>query len=242
MKIAAVEPGGRLFSRQMRAPTSAPLAGRRKLEEAIEPVAVRGPVITDGSVLTSVHVPPRSQELPLPLDEPRETCVRLATARLRVSWEWESAKSKPVPPLRQAVSWSTRIALGLPLSMKPPTALSNAIELRTKWAGCVSATPPPIFQPLPSPVKFGRFHRLKPLPQATELSMVIGERNFKASKPSSELFHSRAPRTTLPEPEPSLMARPSALSPFLRGSWLPKLSRLSTWLLLEADWICRPDS
>src|SRR5262245_48260737 len=226
----------------MRAPTSAPLDGRRKLDEAIAPVLVRAPVITDESVLTNVQVPPRSQELPLWLDDPSETFVWLLTDRFFVSLEAEREKSKPVPPLLQAVSWSTVIALGLPLSTKPPTALLNAIELRMTWLAVVFVAPPRIFQPLPSPVKLGRFHRLKPLPHDTEFSIVIGERNCHASNPSSELFHSRAPRTTLPVPEPCLMARPSALSPFLRGSWLPKLSRFSTWLLLELPWIWRPDS
>ena len=35
-------------------------------------------------------------------------------------------------------------------------------------------------------------------------SMVIGEVKLHASKPSSTLFHRRAPRTTLPVPPPSL--------------------------------------
>ena len=67
-----------------------PLRGCKKLEAGIEPVAVRGPVTTDGSVLSSAasfQVPPMFQELPLAVDDPSDTGRALPTARLPVSIE-----------------------------------------------------------------------------------------------------------------------------------------------------------
>src|SRR4051812_47957089 len=58
--------------RQSRAPIPAPLRGSKKLETGIEPVAVRGPVTTDGSTLSSAasfQVPPMFHELPLAVDD-----------------------------------------------------------------------------------------------------------------------------------------------------------------------------
>src|SRR6185503_3686433 len=85
------------------APTSAPVLGRRKFDDAMSPEAVRGPVMVPASVLTNVHVPPRFHELLLFDEEPMDWLVPLATARLRVTVADASAMSKPVPPLRHAV-------------------------------------------------------------------------------------------------------------------------------------------
>src|SRR5262245_61416101 len=114
----------------MRAPTSAPFDGRRKLDVAMAPLLVRGPVMMDASVLTNVQVPPRFHELLLLDAEPRDWLVPLDTDRLRVRLPDESAESKPVPSLLQAVLWSSWIAPGLPLSMNPPAELSHAMLLR----------------------------------------------------------------------------------------------------------------
>src|SRR5512139_3597175 len=118
----------------MRAPTSAPLLGLRKVDDAIAPVDVRAPVIVEALVLTKVQVPPRFHELLVLLELPRDWLVPLATDRLRVRVAAASAVSKPVPPLRQAVSRSRTSAPGLALSMKPPAELSQAMLLRATCA------------------------------------------------------------------------------------------------------------
>lgn len=72
---------------------------------------------------------------------------------------------KPLSPLFQAVFRSKVSEPGFPLSMKPFLALENAIEFRTTWfAGGLSVMPS--LNPLPSPLKSVKPHRLKPLPQA----------------------------------------------------------------------------
>src|SRR2546430_4501385 len=207
------------------------------------PSEARGPVIVAGLVLcsdASFQVPPRFQELPLAVEEPSLTVVPLLTERSWVSVECESSVSKPVPVLCQAVLWSRVSERGFLLWMNPRAVLLKAMLLRTVWLPGIGVSPPPSLNPLPSPAKLGKFQRLTPLPQAMLFSMRMGERSSHASKPSSTLFHNRAPRTRLPVPEPSLMARPSALSPFLRGSRFMKLSRLMIWLLLDAPCRCSP--
>ncbi len=170
------------------------------------------------------HVPPRFQELPLAtVLDPTAAARWSAMERLPVSRAVppETSASKPVPALPY-VELRLRVREpGLPLSVKPCLAFLNEMLLRTVWAVAGAGLPPPSLKPLPSPAKSGKFQRLNPLPYATVFSIVTGEANSQASKPSSTLFHSRAPRTTLPVPVPSLTARPSALSPFLRGSRLP---------------------
>src|SRR5688572_10042255 len=150
-----------------------------------------------GFVLWNDQVPPMFHELPLPVEvEPSETSVPLATARFLARALEDRLKRKPVFGLSHAVLRSILWRPGLLLSMKPPTALSHVMQLRTVWP---AATPlPPSLNPLPSPTKFGMFQRLNPLPQARLFSTTIGEENIQKSRPSSALFHSRAPRTTLP--------------------------------------------
>ena len=110
-----------------RTPRSALLAGRRKVDDRIEPSALRGPVIVLGSVLRNDQEPPEFHELPLPVElEPSETAVPLATARFFVSVLEERLKLNPVPGLSHAVLRSILCRPGLLLSMNPPTALSHA--------------------------------------------------------------------------------------------------------------------
>src|SRR3954447_25274413 len=120
----------------------------------MEPSLLRAPVITDGSVLATSAVLQELlmfHELPEAVDEPRLTPAPLARARLFVRTDVELPNLKPPSPLRNAVSWSTVMVPGLPLSMNPPTALSNEKLLRMMWLAGGSGSPPPILKPLPSP-------------------------------------------------------------------------------------------
>src|SRR5690349_19011999 len=78
---------------QIRAPTAWPLRGRRKVELGMPPPLNRGPVMIEASVLSraaAFHVPPRSQELALPVEEaPSATALALSTARFPVSTDFE---------------------------------------------------------------------------------------------------------------------------------------------------------
>src|SRR5688500_98452 len=106
--------------------------GRRKVDDGIEPLAVRGPVITDGSVDWKDQLPPMSHELLEPLEfGPYENCVPLATARFPDRVLSERSKSNPVPGLSHAVHRSIVCWPGLLLSMNPLTALSHVMLLRT---------------------------------------------------------------------------------------------------------------
>ncbi|KAK7736607.1 hypothetical protein SLS62_011449, partial [Diatrype stigma] len=104
----------------------------------------------------------------------------------------------------------------------------KAIELRTMWpAGTITSSdpPPPSLNPFPSPWKSEKPHRSYPLPHEYTSSIVTGDSKSQRSRPSSTLSQRRALRNVLPVPEPSLQAKPSADSPFLRGSRLRYESR-----------------
>src|SRR5690349_16749730 len=114
----------------MRAPRSAPFAGRRKAEVAMAPVAVRGPLSTELSVLARAGTADRFHELPLPVERPSATAVPLRTDRFAVSRDAPESTSKPVFGLAYAVSWSRVIDPGLPLSVNPCAMLLKAMLLR----------------------------------------------------------------------------------------------------------------
>lgn len=207
------------------APIAAPFFGSKKSLAGTLPSAPRAFFSVDGSTLVKLELDqlPDCHELPVALipDAVKLTCElpTFATAMLLFMVELELLRLKPTSPLFHAVLRSKVKLPGFPLSIKPFFAFAKAMELRTMWlAGGLSVIPS--LKPLPSPSKELKPQRLKPLPHAYTSSSVTGDPNMKRSSPSSTLSHRRALRRTLPSPEPSLHANPSADSPFLRGSRL----------------------